>query len=171
MRRSLILAVLLLLPLGVQGQEIQLAENSTKEEFDQAVAVDLYDWILRQMAGHRLEVASRPSVWLHLLPKKQVEATLSECVRGGCGHVIRLSAVKGKSQRMVFLGISPARVDVWMDSVHDRLLAQAIATSLDYENRLYLDPDRLDEIAFTAWTISRSERTAKVSVQALRAGR
>ena len=61
-----------------------------------------------------------------------------------------MSRAQGKSNRVVFLGLSPERAEVWMDGPYELSLAQAITSSLNYENRLYLNPDQVDSIAFTA---------------------
>ena len=153
------------------SQGIEIVENDTDQEFDGLMAIELYERVVRQLEGRRLRVDSKPAVWLHVLSRKQADEVFRRCIGGGCGHVIRLSSASGKGKTMVFLALSPERVDIWMDGAYEHGLAQALTISLDYENRLYLDPDRLDDIAFTAWTASRGERHWKVSVQALRDGR
>ena len=58
-----------------------------------------------------------------------------------------------------------------MNGPYQYLVAQAIIISLDYMNRLYWEPDVINDIALTAWMAARNERSWKVTVQALPEGR
>lgn len=163
-----VLMVLLPVPLFAQ---IQVSENTTKRPLDGETAADLYHTVMHQMESRGWRLVNRPTVEVHVLEKKEIEKALLRCLEQSCAHILRLGDAKAKDQPLVFLTIASSGVDVWMDNPHTALLARAVAVGLDYENRLYLGPEQIREVADMTASLVRVRREGKIHINALRAQR
>lgn len=161
-------ALMFFLPAPLSAQ-IQVIENTSKLPLDAETATDLYQKVLNQMEIRGLRVVNKPTVVVHVLEKKEVEQALRRCGEQSCAHILRLGNAGAKGAPLVFLTISALGGDVWMDQPHPALLALAIAVGFDYENRLYLGPGQIREVAEMTASVVRVAREGKISVNSLRA--
>lgn len=166
------LALLLLaLFAALTPAQVRVAENSGKRKLDEALIAETYKQVARQMdlRGHPLK--QKPEIALHVVSTQEAARRLEECTQGGCGHVLRLGVSLDQQARIVFVSLSSEGAKLWMDEPDGYMLAKAVTVALDYENRLYLAPDEIHEIADTAGRAAVAERRGKISVEALRASK
>lgn len=171
MRTLLLIGALLLVPGTTRAADIELVENTTQWAFDQGMAVDIYRRIVRQMKRIGLPIEVTPRIRIHCITKKEDNQVLSDCLQGGCGYVLHVSSSKKNRAGPAFIGISEDGVQIWLNKPDGLLMAMAITISLNYENRLRLEPPASAQIAVTAWRTHMLNRRWKVSARDLKDGR
>jgi hypothetical protein len=136
-----ILTVTAALLTDVAVAQVRVAENSGKRKLDDALIVETYKQVVRQMnlRGHVLK--QQPEIALHVVSAREATRRLDECTQGGCGHVLRMGVSLDQQARIVFVTLASEGAKLWMDEPDGYMLAKSVAVVLDYENRLYLPPD------------------------------
>ncbi len=171
MRNLLLICALLLVPGTTRAGDIELVENNTQWDFDTGMAIDVYSRIVRQMKRIGLPVEVTPRIRIHCITRKEDDQILTDCLQGGCGYVLRVSYIKKKRSGPAFIGISEEGVQIWLTKPDGLLMAMAITLSLNYENRLRLEPPAYSQIAVTAWRTHMLNQRWKVSASDLKNGR
>jgi hypothetical protein len=151
--------------------QVRVAENSSKRKLDDALIAETYKQVVRQMELREHVLKQKPEIALHVVSTQEAGRRLDECTQGGCGHVLRMGVSLDQQARVVFVSLSAEGAKLWMDEPDGYMLAKAVTIVLDYENRLYLPPDEVHEIADTAGRAAVAERRGKISVEALRASK
>lgn len=167
----LLVGVLLLVPGTTRAGDIELVENSTQWAITQGMAVDIYDRIVRQMKRIGLPVEVTPRIRIHCITRKEDDQILTDCLQGGCGYLLRIITRNKKRSGPAFIGISEDGVQIWLTKPDGLLMAMAITLSLNYENRLHLEPPAFSQIAVTAWRTHMLNQRWKVSASDLKKGR
>ena len=175
MKKVILFASLLVFPYSALAENVFLVENSTEWEFDEEKARDVYHRIAGHLENLGLELSSKPRVRIHLVGEDGEQQVHTECLGGGCGHLLRIRTI-GKKQkkkkkknknRVAIVGISSKGIHVWLTKPDFLLLAQALTVSLDYENHLYMEPPTIVDVASTAWRTHSLNEKWKVTAQAL----
>ena len=151
--------------------QVRVAENSGKRTLDDSLIAETYRQVVRQMDLRGLALKQRPEIALHVVSTQEAARRLDECTQGVCGHVLRMGVSLDQQARIVFVSLSSQGAKLWMDEPDGYMLAKAVTVVLDYENRLYLAPDEIHQIADTAGRAAVAERRGKISVEALRASK